>query len=186
MNLEEGKRLVRLARSAIFSTPALPEGFSEKQGVFVTLSSYPSGSLRGCIGFPEPVMPLKEAIVKAARAAAFDDPRFQPLEKEEKFTVEVSVLTIPEEIRGSPEEIMKKVRIGKDGLIVECGPAKGLLLPQVFPEWNADSKKALEMTCEKAGLPEDTWKKEDCKIFRFQADIFSEEEPEGNIVKKQA
>ena len=124
MNLEDGKRLVKLARSSIFSEPKLPEGFEKEQGVFVTLSSYPSGSLRGCIGFPEPVMPLKEAVVEAAWAAAFDDPRFTPLTKEEKFTVEVSVLTVPEQIKGSEEELIKKVRVGEDGIIIEQGFAK--------------------------------------------------------------
>ncbi|MFH1637839.1 MAG: TIGR00296 family protein [Candidatus Woesearchaeota archaeon] len=181
MNLEQGKKLVRLARSAIFSNEEVIEGFEEKRGVFVTLSSYPSGELRGCIGFPEPVKKLREAVAEAARAAAFEDPRFQPISKDEKFTVEVSVLTVPELIE---TDIIKNVRIGQDGLIIEAGWAKGLLLPQVFPEWKADAKKALEMTCEKAGLPKGEWKKGGVKIYRFQAEIFSEESPEGEVGKK--
>lgn len=186
MNIEEGRKLVRLARQAIFSIPEEVKGFDAKQGVFVTLLSYPSGQLRGCIGFPEPIMPLREAVVEAARASAFQDPRFPQLSKDEKVTVEVSVLTVPELIKGSQEKIIKQVRVGVDGLIVEKGWAKGLLLPQVFPEWHADAKKALEMTCGKAGLPTDEWKKEGTKIYRFQAEIFSEEEPEGKVVKKRS
>jgi len=185
IKLEQGKILVKLARNSIFSffenkDVKLPLGFDEKQGVFVTLYSFPSKQLRGCIGFPEPIFILKEGIVKAARAAAFSDPRFKPLERDElnKIIVEVSVLTKPELING---DYMKKIKIGKDGLIVNCGGFSGLLLPQVFTEWKVDVKAALEMTCGKAGLPKNCWKDENCKIYKFQSEIFIENESSGTV-----
>jgi uncharacterized protein (TIGR00296 family) len=84
----EGTMAVRSARTAIeYAVAKRPKAalnltpvFSEKRGVFVTLTK--NGSLRGCIGFPYPVMPLGDAIVHAAGAAALEDPRFPPLTKD--------------------------------------------------------------------------------------------------------
>lgn len=182
-SLKQGEGLVKAARNSIESKKVELKGFDEKQGVFVTLHSYPSMNLRGCIGFPEPVMPLKKAVIEAAKAAAFEDPRFPPLDvKNEKFIVEVSVLTVPEEIKeNNPEKLPKKVKIGKDGLIVRYEMNSGLLLPQVFPEWNANQEQALSMTCEKAGLPKEFWKTGKCRFFKFQAQIFKEESPGGKV-----
>ena len=185
IKLEQGKILVKLARNSIFSffenkEVKLPDGFGDKQGVFVTLHTFPEKQLRGCIGFPEPIFILKEGVAKAARAAAFSDPRFNPLEKNElnKVIVEVSVLTKPELIKG---DYLKNIKIGKDGLIVNCGGFSGLLLPQVFTEWKVDVKGALEMTCGKAGLPKNCWKDQNCKFYKFQSEIFIENEPDGTI-----
>ena len=184
LDKEDGKILISLARDAISShfknnevsvKDELKKKFSEKNGAFVTLTI--DGELRGCIGFTEAMFPLWETIAKAAQSAAFGDPRFMQLTEEEfkKIKIEVSVLTKPELIEAKPDEYKEHIEIGKHGLIVEKGMFKGLLLPQVFPEYNADWKKALEMTCQKAGLPADSWKEPDCKIFRFSAIIFSEE-----------
>ena len=113
----------------------------------------------------------------AAGAAAFEDPRFPPLSKEEfeKIKVEVSVLTLPELIEvDDVQEYSKEIEIGKHGLIVDKDGKKGLLLPQVFTEYNVKWEEALDMTCQKAGLNNDAWQGKDCKIFRFSAQIFSE------------
>lgn len=162
------------------------KGYSKKQGVFVTLHSYPSMQLRGCIGFPEPIMPLKKAVIEAAKAAAFEDPRFPPVDiAKEKFIVDVSVLTLPEEIKAKPANLPKHVKIGEDGLIVRYGRNSGLLLPQVFQEWNATPEMALSMTCEKAGLPKEFWKTGKCRFFKFRAQIFREKEPNGKVVEER-
>lgn len=183
LTLEQGKRLVKLARGVIFGELGTPsEEFEEPRGVFVTIYSYPDGKLRGCIGFPLPSHPLWMGVTEAARSAAFSDPRFPPLKKEEKFIIEVSVLTKPQEIKvKNPEDYVKRIKIGEDGLIVRKGNCFGLLLPQVFPKWKADETKALEMTCEKGGLEKDEWKKGDCKFFKFQAQLFIEEKPNGKV-----
>ncbi len=181
---EDGKSLIALAKDAISSyfknkdaavSDEDKKKFSEESGAFVTLTL--GGELKGCIGFTEAMFPLWETIVKAAQSAAFGDPRFTPLTEEEfkKIKIEVSVLTKPELIKAKPSEYGKHIEIGKHGLIVEKGMFKGLLLPQVFTEYKADWKKALEMTCQKAGLSPDSWKDSDCKIFRFSAIIFGED-----------
>jgi uncharacterized protein len=181
MNLEEGKCLVHLARKALFSDVKLEGKFIEKLGVFVTLHSYPSGDLRGCIGFIEPVYILEQGVIEAAKSAAFSDPRFPPLTKDEEFVIEVSVLTKPELIE-KPYET--NIEIGKDGLIVEHHGISGLLLPIVAIDQKWDVKEFLESTCRKAGFPPDVLTKPDCKVYKFSTIVFSEKTPSGEVVKK--
>ena len=186
MNLtkEGGKLLIKIARESISAhfndekysaDDSLKKMFSEKMGAFVTLNI--DGELRGCIGYTEALFPLWETISKAAEAAAFQDPRFPPLSREElgKVNVEISVLAKPELLKGTPEEYAKQIEIGKHGLIVEKDSQAGLLLPQVFTDYKADSLKALEMTCQKAGLASGAWKEPGCKVYSFSAQIFEEE-----------
>jgi len=188
-NLEEGILLVKIAREAIktqFSREEInrSDKFSEKRGVFVTLKN--NGKLRGCIGYTEPVFELRDAIVRAAKAAAFQDPRFPPLQEQEveDITVEVSILTLPELISGSKDKYVEKIEIGKHGLIIRKGYFSGLLLPQVFLEYDATSLQALEMTCQKAGLDKNAWREKDAKIYTFSAQIFKEEKPNGEVVEE--
>lgn len=190
MNVEQGKKLVKLARDSItsyFSKKQLStKEFPEKRGVFVTLHKI-NGELRGCIGFPEPIFTLGKATIESARAAAFSDPRFPPLSKEEfnNIIVEVSVLTVPTliQVKDSNKDL-EQIELGKDGLIAELGPFRGLLLPQVpLPlRWNVE--QFLDNTCMKAGLPPKSWQQPDCKIYKFQAEIFAEEKPNSRVIKK--
>lgn len=182
MKEEEGKLLLELARKTLeshFSKQELDDSkwsqFSEKQGVFVTLKK--NSELRGCIGFPYAAYPLKEAVEKAVKAAAFEDQRFSPMEEEElkDIEIEISVLTVPEKIEvDDPEEYFEKINIGEDGLILRSPLMSGLLLPQVFVEHKVDAHQAVEMTCQKAGLPKDAWKHKEVEIWKFQAEIFKE------------
>ncbi|AJC70779.1 hypothetical protein X802_00155 [Thermococcus guaymasensis DSM 11113] len=196
---EWGAFLVRLARRAVeeyvrnrrvIDPPEdTPSELWEKMGVFVTLNRYkapPQTALRGCIGFPLPVYPLVEATIKAAIHAAVEDPRFPPVRPKEldELTVEVSVLTPPEPIEGPPEERPRKIKVGRDGLIVEKGIYSGLLLPQVPIEWGWDEEEFLAQTCWKAGLPPDCWLDPDTKVYRFTAEIFEEEWPRGPVRRK--
>ena len=180
----DGTKLIALAREAIMASFSdkeidVPEEISTKfstpQGGFVTLTK--DGQLRGCIGYVEPVFPLFETIIRAAKSAAFEDPRFPQLEEFElkQVKIEVSALTVPElmEVK-KPEEYLKKIKIGRDGLIIRGRFNSGLLLPQVFKEYKSTPKTALEMTCQKAGLPIDAWLDQSYKIYKFQAEIFSE------------
>jgi len=99
---------------------------------------------------------------------------------------EVSVLTPPEPIKvENPSEYPSKIKIGRDGLIVERGFFKGLLLPQVPVEWRWDEEEFLCQCCMKAGLPPDCWLVKETKIYRFQAIIFEELSPKGEIVRKE-
>ncbi len=196
---EWGDFLVRLARRAIEEyvrngrTVKPPEDTPpelwEKMGVFVTLNrrhAPPQMALRGCIGFPLPIYPLVEATIKAAIYAAVDDPRFPPVREGEldDLVIEVSVLTPPELIEGPPEERPRKIKVGRDGLIIEKGIYSGLLLPQVPIEWGWDEEEFLAQTCWKAGLPPDCWLDEDTKVYRFTAEIFGEENPGGPVKRK--
>lgn len=191
---EDGKKLVKLARKTVedfFKEKELKikeTKFKEKRGVFVTINTFSDHKLRGCVGYPYPVLPLGEALQKASFSAAFEDTRFPPLQESEldKIIFEVSILTKPELIKvNKPKEYVKKIKIGKDGLIIEQGFNSGLLLPQVplefKPKW--DTKTFLEQTCIKAGLLPDAWLDERTRIYKFQAQIFSEKSPNGKVIQ---
>jgi len=181
---EDRKRLLELARQSIEAQMKgnvlkvdtdLVKRFSEHRGAFVTLKEM--GELRGCIGYPEPVLPLWQAVGRAAVAAAFEDPRFPPVLEEElkDIKIEISVLTVPELVEvNRPSEYLKKIKIGRDGLIIRYREYSGLLLPQVAPEQGWNVEEFLDGLCEKAGLPKGTWKHPRCEIYSFQAEVFSE------------
>ncbi len=184
---------VRLAREALtkyidkkvlIKPDRLPPVFDEKRGVFVTL--HVEGELRGCIGYPQPVLPLGRAIVDSAINACARDPRFPCVRPNElkRIEVEVTILTKPEPYSEPKKMLPELVRIGKDGLIVSKGPFSGLLLPQVAPEWGFDAMDFLSQTCLKAGLPPDAWLDEDTEIQHFEAQIFAEVAPEREVIEK--
>ena len=194
LSLDEGRKAVALARNTIEqfvknnTTPLtnLTGVFTEKQGTFVTLHTFPEHDLRGCIGIPLPIMPLKEAIIDAAKSAT-RDPRFPPLGDEEvdKIIIEVTILTKPELIKAlKPKDYLSSIEIGRDGLIVEQGYYKGLLLPQVPVEQGWDKEEFLSHTCMKAGLLPDAWYDKNIKFFKFSGQIFTEIEPNGKIMEK--
>lgn len=178
---EEGILATRLARGAIEYTIGkqprpmlqLTPVFSEKRGVFVTLTK--NGRLRGCIGFPYPVIPLGDAIENAAVAAALEDPRFPGVKKDEleSLDFEVTILTLPEPLPCSPMDRPKHVEVGRHGLIARGYGTSGLLLPQVATEYNWDAETFLSQTCEKAGLPGNCWKEAIIEILTFEGQIFS-------------
>lgn len=175
MNSSEKKQLIKLARDSIESEfshksldipVSLQDLLTEKRGVFVTLTK--KGELRGCIGFPEPVFPLGIALIKAAKSAAFEDPRFPPLSESElkEIKIEITILTKPK--KADP----KKIKVGRDGLIIRKGANSGLLLPQVATEYKWTAKEFLEHTSLKAGLDKNAWK--DAEVYSFQGEIIKE------------
>jgi len=202
ISLEDGRFLVRLARKAIEAylesgqgikiqpPPETPKSLWKSGGVFVTLNARGKeryDSLRGCIGFPYPILPLVKATVEAAIAAATEDPRFYPLSQDElsSVVIEVSVLSEPVEVEVQKrDELPSKVRVGEHGLIVQRGTLSGLLLPQVAVEYKWTSEEFLEETCVKAGLSPDAWMESGTKVLTFTADVFAEEEPGGEVTRK--
>jgi hypothetical protein len=193
---EDGRLAVHIARTIVechvkHEKPPefeVPDIFKKMSGVFVTLTTYPDDELRGCIGYPEPVMPLIDALQDAAVSAASRDPRFPPVNPQElrKIKVEVSLLTPPVEICvDRPLKLVDCVKVGEDGLIIHRNWAKGLLLPQVPIEWGWDSEEFLCQTCVKAGLTPDTWLQEGTKVFKFQAEVFSESKPGGEVRRRR-
>lgn len=196
LSLPHGELLVREARRAIEEflkngkviKAKIPEEIDVPSGVFVTLNRQENGEeeLRGCIGYPEPIMKLSEALVEAAIAAAVEDPRFPPVELEEmdKIIVEVSVLTLPKLINMEKrEDLPKLIKIGRDGLVVEKGIRRGLLLPQVPVEEKWDAETFLKYACLKANLPQSAYLDPETKIYSFSARVFKEKSPRGVVVE---
>ncbi len=194
---KDGKLLVSSVRDAIskyFATrqiivpqPFLNDPrFDTKLGCFVTLKANDvERSLRGCIGFPEPTYKLARALTEASIFSATQDPRFVPLTSEKELAsilVEVSVLTPPSLISTkSLKEIPSQVKVGRDGLIMRWSFGSGLLLPQVAIEQGWNAEEFLANLAMKAGAPPDQWLVAGTQIFKFQAQVFSEEEPAGFV-----
>jgi len=175
----EKKELLALARQTIenfllHQRKVIPNTdnpkFDAERGVFVTL--HKRGQLRGCIGYPLPIKPLMEAVVDNAISAAVEDYRFPNVTPEElpDLDIEISILTVPQKVE-SPED----VEVGRDGIIIEKGFQKGLLLPQVPVEQGWNREQFISHGCLKAGLHPDEWKR-GVKIRTFQAIVFGEKD----------
>lgn len=201
MELEpEGRAAVELARKVLeefavapesrgdpaarYRSFPLPAALEEPRGLFATLWHHPARALRGCIGFPRPVAPLRAAIPRAVGAAARDDPRFPPVRPEEirRLTIELSILTVPEPVPPADRPMLpSSLRIGGDGLLIEGRGRSGLLLPQVAPDQGWDGREFLEGVCEKADLPPGAWRDPAVRLSRFRAEVFDEAEPGGRV-----
>ena len=177
---DEKRELLRVARNAVecavegvpMTLPAESSaGLQSSGGAFVTLRLH--HSLRGCIGYILSELPLVESVADAARKAAMEDPRFRPLSRQElpEITLEVSVLSPPRRV-ASPEDII----VGQDGLILEIGKRRGLLLPQVAEEYGWSREEFLEAVCEKAGVAAGSWRLHGAALSAFRAEVFHEEE----------
>lgn len=153
----------------------LPLEALEFGGVFVTL--HRRKRLRGCIGQLLSDFPLVEIVAYCARAAALNDPRFEPVAEHElsEIEIEVSVLSAPKDV--SPQEIEP----GLHGLIVSQGACRGLLLPQVASQYGWGAERFLQETCAKAGLETNAWKLEETRVQAFTAEVFSESSQERQV-----
>jgi AmmeMemoRadiSam system protein A len=163
-------RITHQAEGKIYKSPELYSGnLQQKMGAFVTL--HKNKSLRGCIGYIEGNHPLQQTIEELALAAAFEDPRFPPVQSTElpDLEIEISILS-PLKIIHSVDEI----EVGRHGLIIEKNFNRGVLLPQVATEYKWDKVTFLRQTCLKAGLPESAWQEEGATLKIFSAEIFSE------------
>lgn len=138
---------------------------------FVTL--HKQGQLRGCIGALEAYQPLIKDIAEHAFSAAFQDPRFPRLEKNEydELEIDISVLGKPEPMKfDSEEDLLQQIRPNIDGLILEFGYNRGTFLPTVW-EQLADKKEFLNHLKVKAGLPQNWWDNA-VKISRYETFSF--------------
>ena len=150
-------------RANVEITETEKQTFGQEFGAFVTLKV--EGQLRGCIGRLDTESPLWNKIPELARSAAFEDDRFPPLNESEldRTDIEITIMGPPIKI-SDPNE----VEIGRDGLIIERGFNRGLLLPQVAVEHGWTLETFLEQTCLKAGLETDAWHDSKVKIYRFE------------------
>ena len=191
-----GEKIVKLARKAVekYLNESVvinadnSNGLPQKAGVFVTLNYLSNNKeyLRGCVGFPVAEKTLYQSVIEAAIAAATQDPRFEPINKEdiENIIFEVSVLSPPEKIEvQNPKDYKNHIKIGRDGLILKCKYGSGLLLPQVPVELNWDIDEYLANICYKAGAPPDAWLMPESQLYKFGAVIYKEFEPNGNVKK---
>jgi AmmeMemoRadiSam system protein A len=178
---EQKEFLLKLARESILTqlekrklTLEMPDDkiFSEKRGAFVTLHLY--NKLRGCIGYVKPYKSIFDTINEMARAAAFNDPRFPQVKLSEMddLIIEISILS---ELIPLNKKNLEEIIIGNDGLYIEGIFGSGLLLPQVAAELRWDRDTFLRETCRKAGLASDCYLDPRNQLYRFSADIFSEE-----------
>src|SRR5205085_3856175 len=157
---DERRVLLQIAREAIaaairgeaYRPQAASAHLRQTRGVFTTLRV--GEQLRGCVGHVAALEPLTIAVAQTAASAALHDPRFPPLTLGEldALRIELSVLSPLAHI--APEQI----EIGRHGLLVERGPSRGLLLPEVPVEFGWGREMFLAQTCRKAGLPGDAWR----------------------------
>lgn len=167
--LARGAIAERLGVSRQFSAPRTP-AFDAPAAAFVTV--FVDRALRGCIGMTDALQPLAVTVRHCAAAAAFEDPRFPPIVREELhvLAIEISVLSPLEALTD-----LDAVVIGRDGLVVERGFHRGLLLPQVAVEHGWSAVDFVRYTCVKASLPPDAWQ-DGALLYRFQAEVFGERE----------
>ncbi|MGM0412763.1 MAG: AmmeMemoRadiSam system protein A [Pseudomonadota bacterium] len=154
------------------AAPTEPPALTEPGAAFVTLQH--DGDLRGCIGSLEAYRPLGEDVIANARAAAFRDPRFPPLQPAELpgLHVEVSVLTAPEPLPFNDEtDLLDQLQPGVDGLILEAGARhRGTFLPAVW-ESLPEPQRFLAELRRKAGLPAD-YPLTETRLWRYTTHAF--------------
>lgn len=179
LSTEEKKALCALARESIEASlagrkPSFPSpsgALLERAGAFVTL--HENGQLRGCIGRMESRLPLSETIAEMAYSAAFEDPRFEPLNPREKddIAIEITVLGPLHKIDKAEE-----VTVGRHGLYIAARGRVGVLLPQVAVEYGWTALAFLDQVCVKAGLPPGAWKETGAKLYVFEGSVFGEKD----------
>ncbi|MCX8067337.1 MAG: AmmeMemoRadiSam system protein A [Anaerolineae bacterium] len=177
--------LLSLARRAIASMlesgelpeidlNAVSEDLRRPGASFVTLTI--GGELRGCIGSIEARRPLVLDVRENAIAAAFHDPRFPPLSRQEldRTHIEISVLTPPQPLGYTDYlDLLTKLRPGVDGVIIERGWHRATFLPQVW-EKLPDPREFLAHLCLKAGLPPDDYRRPGLRVYTYQVESFKE------------
>lgn len=175
----QGNLLLKIARKAIenafeHKTLNVPEKarkqkeFSQQPGVFVTLLR--DGQFCGSMGYPQNTYPLIDSVIKAARDAAFNDPRFKDVRKNglARLRIRIDILS-----KFEPVDV-KRIKAGKDGIFVEYGPFKALQLPEDTKKFKWTQREIVENTLRKAGLAPEMWNDKNLRIYRFMTQAFEE------------
>lgn len=177
LNREEKNILIEIAKKTIefyLDKNGYPDldiknkNLQKKSGVFVTLKI--NDNLRGCIGQIESEKPLWLTVRDMAIEAAFSDPRFPPLTKEElkNINIEINVLSPFKRIND-----YQKIELGSHGVLVKNDHKSGLFLPQVAVETGWNLEEFMENLCySKAGLEPNSYKSDpDTEIYIFEVEI---------------
>ena len=188
MDNEKGDILLKLARKTIadrlnLKTPdsdkldvALSDDiFNTHRGTFVTLTI--NDQLRGCIGNLSTDNSILDGVKDNAINAAFHDPRFPPLKKNElkNIDIEISLLTEPETLEyHDGDDLLEKLRPNVDGVIIRKGQYSSTFLPQVWDQL-PDKQSFLEHLCQKAGLSSDAWRRPGLEVMVYQVQYFEED-----------
>lgn len=175
----QGSALLKLARAAIeaaFRHRSVPipahllkqKAFSQQPGVFVTLLK--NKEFRGSMGYPQGTYRLADAVVKAARDAAFNDPRFKPVKEAElkQLKVRIDVLS------RFKATAVKDIKPQGHGIYIEFGLFKGLQLPEDAKKFKWTARQTVENALRKAGLAPEMWKDKNLRIYRFTTQKFEE------------
>lgn len=180
LNIKDKRQLLDLARETISFTAknrcsaalkiSNPK-FSYLAAVFVTL--WKNDQLRGCVGQTHAVYPLNEAITHAAYSAAFEDPRFGPVEEKEleEINIEISILSPLQKI-----DHADKIKLGTHGVYIVQGHRAGIFLPEVATQTGWSKEEFLSHLCrDKAGLSPEAWKDPSSQLYIFTVAVFSDE-----------
>ena len=158
--------------AAIFE---LSERLMHKAGVFVTIKTGRGfdtpKEIRGCIGYIVGIKPVYEGILDHAFSASRRDTRYKPVCVEEMNKICITLSVMSPLIRCTPDDVV----VGRDGLVLFYEDKMGVYLPQIPIENGWDKPKFLEELCIKAGVSTDKWKDEKSILFRFTAQVFSED-----------
>jgi len=182
LNFGEREMLLLIARRSIvhgfelgsameLDADGYPDALRVLKGCFVTL--FLEDDLRGCVGCLRARGPLVQEVARAAYSAAFRDPRFPPVCRDEvrQVRVHVSVLSDPVEVRCESEsELMSRLRPGVDGVILSEGAKLGTFLPDVWEKFPEPSEFLRQLRV-KAGLPPSYWS-HTLKVERYTTEAF--------------
>ncbi len=176
LDLAKKSLFIFLTKKEILTIPEPTEfkGLLKKAGVFVTLKK--QGDLRGCIGSLVGQEPVYKEVIKNTINAAFNDPRFPKLSKEEfnkNLEIEISVLSPLKEIKLKKEKLLKHLNLKKPGVFIASGPFQATFLPQVWEEIG-QTEDFLNNLCFKAGLGQYCWQNRSTKLYQYQVESFKE------------
>ncbi len=179
MEEKEKKLLKKIARKSIeaglegkemlLDSEEIPASLKENRGTFVTLKI--DNQLRGCIGHIEAVQELYKDVAENAYSAAFRDPRFPPLSKEEyqNLNISISVLTKPERfVYQNTQELLEYLDKNKPGVILKKGTSQSTFLPQVWEDLKHPEEFLTHLSL-KAGLAPDAWR-DSVEIYTYTAE----------------
>lgn len=149
---------------------AVPDWAQFPSGAFVTLKE--AGELRGCIGCMTAQDSLYRTVERMAKAAALEDPRFEPLEARELSLVKIEISVLTPMV---PIDDVEKIEVGRHGVHVSLGYRSAVFLPQVPVEWSWDRETYLRQLLRKAQLPDAAMEDPRIRFSVFEAIVFGED-----------